>query len=413
MNVKDFVFEEDATYVITNDDNVYLGKYYGEATSYQIIESIFGYTVIGIGSYAFCDCTSITEITIPNGIRVISDYAFDNLRSLESIMVPQSVTSIGTGAFQKCNKLTIGFEGEFLPENLGSFWNGRAGYFTDVKDFVIQEDATYVITNNNEVYLGKYYGYADSYSIDETIHGHKVIGVGAYAFYQNTAIKSVTISKNIVTIGDEAFYNCFSLENITISENLKTIGNSAFAYCTALKSITIPENTISIGMYAFYNCTALENIKFNAVYMADLSKDNYVFYCAGKNANGIRVVIGKNVEKIPNFIFNPFTNPYTASESSKFSPNIYYVEFEEESNCEIIGNYSFAHSAYITSIDLPENLKTIGNYAFSYCSSLENITIPKKLETIGSSAFRSCTSLKSINIPDSVNEIGASAFINA
>ena len=50
--------------------------------------------------------TSVTSITIPNGVRSIGPSAFSSCTSLTSITIPNSVTSIGGYAFSGCTSLT-------------------------------------------------------------------------------------------------------------------------------------------------------------------------------------------------------------------------------------------------------------------------------------------------------------------
>ena len=65
-----------------------------------------GLPVNGIGDGAFGFCTSLTSITIPNGVNAIGAFAFQGCSSLASITIPNSVTSIGDGAFFGCTSLT-------------------------------------------------------------------------------------------------------------------------------------------------------------------------------------------------------------------------------------------------------------------------------------------------------------------
>ncbi len=59
-----------------------------------------------IGDYTFWDCTSLTSITIPDGVTSIEWAVFSYCTSLTSVTIPNSVTSIGYSAFGDCAGLT-------------------------------------------------------------------------------------------------------------------------------------------------------------------------------------------------------------------------------------------------------------------------------------------------------------------
>ena len=64
------------------------------------------YSVTSIGRSAFCNCTDLTSITIPESVATIGGHAFESCSGLTSITIPKSVTSIGISAFRNCYGLT-------------------------------------------------------------------------------------------------------------------------------------------------------------------------------------------------------------------------------------------------------------------------------------------------------------------
>lgn len=64
------------------------------------------YKVTAIGFMAFCNCSSLTSVFIPNSITTIGQESFACCTNLLSISIPESVTFIGGTAFRECSSLT-------------------------------------------------------------------------------------------------------------------------------------------------------------------------------------------------------------------------------------------------------------------------------------------------------------------
>ena len=79
-----------------------------EAASGALVipDTIEGKPVTSIGDGAFYDGSSLTSITIPDGVTSIGYQAFRNCKSLTSITIPDSVNSIGDYTFSGCTSLT-------------------------------------------------------------------------------------------------------------------------------------------------------------------------------------------------------------------------------------------------------------------------------------------------------------------
>ena len=103
----------DYQYETANNGTVKVTKYVGVGGDVQIPSEIDGKAVTVIGVNSFLDCTSITGITIPEGVEVIADNAFYGCCNLKTAVIPASVTIIGHCAFSGCcNLQSVCFEGD-------------------------------------------------------------------------------------------------------------------------------------------------------------------------------------------------------------------------------------------------------------------------------------------------------------
>ena len=92
--MSDFEYEvEDGKVTITN--------YTGKGGDVVVPDTIDGLPVTAIGDNAFCYCTGLTSITLPEGCTTIGYYAFSGCTNLTSITLPDGC-SIGEGAFKGC-----------------------------------------------------------------------------------------------------------------------------------------------------------------------------------------------------------------------------------------------------------------------------------------------------------------------
>lgn len=73
-----------------------------------------------LGDNAFYSCTSLTSITLPEGLTSIGKYAFYSC-ALTSITLPEGLTSIEYGAFGGCTSLSLVTSLPTIPPSLGEY----------------------------------------------------------------------------------------------------------------------------------------------------------------------------------------------------------------------------------------------------------------------------------------------------
>jgi len=257
-------------------------------------------------NYTFANCTSFTNVTIPDGVTSIGNYAFSGCTSLTSIDIPDSVTSIGNSAFNGCTSLTS----IDIPDSVTSIGNSAFNSCFGLTSIDIPSGVTSIgnnafascsgLTNidipNSVTSIGEYTFYHCSNLTSCTI-GSGVTSIGNMAFGScrdltsmtvdsnntfydsrnncngiintstNTLIagcKNTVIPNNVTSIDGSAFYGCSGLTSIVIPDSVTSIGTYAFGYCS-LTSCTIGSGVTSIGQSAFYECSGLTSIVSNAV----------------------------------------------------------------------------------------------------------------------------------------------------
>lgn len=201
-------------------------------------------------------------------------------------------------------------------------------------DVKFTEELTYAEIKEGETTVA----YAVSGISDDTIEniiipdeheGLPVTQIGAKAFYNNQAIKSVTVPDSVEALETQAFYWCEELERITFGTGLKSVAKYSLGGCFALESIEIaPEN-------------------------ATLKSENNCII----DKETMTVIGGCTASVIPDGV-------------------------------KAIGEYAFSYCVTPEEINFPSGVEKIGGDAFMNCYNLKRVTIPSSVTEVGSWAFR-------------------------
>lgn len=171
---------------------------------------------------AFCGCTNLVSVVLPNSCVSIGRHAFDGCTSLEECS-GGNVTSFGAYCFNGCTSL-------------------------------VDIDLSHAVTIET-------YAFAAANLSSIALNMPNLTSLGSYAF-MSTAISSITSLGSITTIpdgntsqGKGVFSSCTSLTSATLPNTLTYIGHSAFQSCSLLSSINIPSSVTAIGGLAFRQCS--------------------------------------------------------------------------------------------------------------------------------------------------------------
>ena len=192
----------------------------------------------------------------------IEECAFGDCTSLTNINIPDSVTSIDDMAFFSCN-LNINVS----PNNQN---------YCDIDGVLFTKDKKTIVTYAKDKLQPEYiipngvtsigdYAFSDCKSLTSVQLPDGVLSIGNYAFGWCESLPNITIPDSVTSIGSCAFQNCENLSSIKIPDGLTEIGSWAFNGCISLTSLTIPEGVTMIDETAFKDCTALTDIYYGGI----------------------------------------------------------------------------------------------------------------------------------------------------
>lgn len=190
-----------------------------------------------IGGSAFSTCTQLTEIDLPNSIKVIGYQAFA-FSGLTEIDIPEGVLELGEGAFRQCQSLT----NVTLPNSVQKIGSSVFAYCNKLNYYKYENGNYLGNATNNYILLVEAEWTDDNYTYVHKIH-EAARFIHSYAFSGCEQLRGVTIGPALEGIGDYAFYGCVNLSSITMPASLKYIGKLAFWNCDALNTVAFEETT--------------------------------------------------------------------------------------------------------------------------------------------------------------------------
>ena len=214
----------------TSIDNKVVEPYLTTAFDAEIVSNtyengigtiLFDKPITKVGDEAFCDCSTLKSITLPDGVTELGGWAFFGCIYLEEATLSNRLKTIGDAAFSSCSTLSS----ITLPQSLGhvgdsAFYgcSGMSGYYGK---FASSDNRCLVIGNTLRHFAPKG---LTKYEIAD--------GIGAIAhdaFYESLRLQSVTIPQSVTSIGEYAFYYCESLKSVYCKRSTPPeLGTSAF-----------------------------------------------------------------------------------------------------------------------------------------------------------------------------------------
>jgi hypothetical protein len=249
----------------------------GAFQNYSSLTNVtIGTNVTSIADSAFAYCTGLTNVTIGTNVTTIGDYAFDGCTSLNSIILPNSITSIGVAVFLGCTSLT----NVAIPSSVTSLGDYAFAYCTSLPSVTIPGSVTNIgdhafsgCTGLTGVYFqGKSPGLGGPnvflndvntvYYLPGTTGWNAPTFDGRPAVLLNPPYLCTTANGAITIIGYTGPGGAVTIPDTINDLPVTTIGSGAFQNCASLTSVTIGTNVTSIGDSAFQNCSSLTAVYF-------------------------------------------------------------------------------------------------------------------------------------------------------
>ena len=372
-------------YRFVTEDTIEIMGYNGTETNLVIPSQINGYTVVGIGdldllgddtdtvesvvvpdtvkyieTFAYYPNTayyvsSLTKVTLPEGLETIGDNAFASAPGLSEINLPSTLKSIGERAFMNCNidNFTIPAGVEYIGANAFN------------ETYMAVRKANEVRARGGDPFIvigGELVKYAGDDTVVTVPDGVRGIATDAFSPYGGD-VTSITLPDSVEYIAEEGFSDLSALATVNFGSGLKEIGDAAFSGCDSLNNVVLPEGLRKIGDNAFARCSSLDSISFpgtlETLYPGSLRGTPY----------------WENLPGGENYLGSVFC--FKETELDPWSP------FHVDVRPGTLGIMEWQSSQYDTTMSLPDGLRYIGPDAFpDGMYELVDFTLPESVTYI-------------------------------
>lgn len=461
IDAKDIIIEKHAfekcpslTFVSVNASKI-------EKGAFSFCRNLSSVKISGVNELeeeVFAGCSSLSEISVSEDVKIIGKRCFDECVSLKSISF-ENIEEIGERAFERCDGLeSVKLNGILTDYHAFADCSGLKTVEFDSSS-VLKSGALFSCTNvDTVVYNGRSYHismFSQSINTADNEFPIKVqeLAGSIYSCFTVNKKKEITkykgdsvcvrIPEDIISVGDEAFRDHLRVEEIIFPESVTYTGKMtfsgtgwmerkrheskfnivnrllvdavccgetavigddtdricswAFAGNTELRELILKKERLIIDCFAFRNCINLKTIK---------TSDGRIF-----TFSRISDLREKDYPPLVHQIFSETVNCFkTNSEGTleESTGNIKNLVFPD-------GIFSIADEVYkdcnlLESIVLSKDTEIIGKRAFENSRWLESVKTAEFVKHIGAQAFSGCVSLETIDISDEVRDIGKRCF---
>lgn len=372
---------------------------------------------------AFQGCTSFTTLRFPASLRTIGNYAFRYCRGLTNVQFNEGLQVIGANAFYDCSQLA----GQLLlPSTITQIQNDAFSYCRQLRWCKSLAETPPAV--GNAASLGNI---VTVYVPENAVSGYQAANIwrdkiliagdqprtltlnitspgtlGVRALEQFGYLREINVLNLSGTLNSTDFSIIREMVSL-ISADLSGLTNTElydnlFNGRTGLLNVKLPSNLKRINAACFQNCYALElpdfpaslegigsnafNTCLNVLTLDPPASLKYIDSDAFRNCYNLKTV------HFPNGLLTIGSNAFNSCTS------ISEIVIPE-SITPYLGGGSFNGCSSLSSVSLPDNMTTIHEYTFANCTSLAGIQLPSKLTRLGRQAFGNCTGLTRITLP--------------
>ncbi|MCI6509250.1 MAG: leucine-rich repeat domain-containing protein, partial [Bacilli bacterium] len=341
-----------------------------------------------IPSYVFNGISTLTDVTIDEGITSIGSNAFANCSSLTTLKLPGSLRKIDYGAFNNTNNINI------------IYFNGTIEDWCHIEMTLVDFDNPPTPVNyDSKVFMKN--GNNEYEEVTEITIPDSITKINDYQFYNFNNVTKLILNRNITSIGNNAFYGC-ALTEVLIPISVKEIGNTIFSNRNATIYCEVESKPDGWNdNFAYGN-----NIIWG--YVGTLTQDGITYLIKTDHAE-VTSIEDTDVIVPETVLYNGIS--YNVTTICNLGSPKDLTSIIITNGIKTINDYAFNGCTNLKEVNLPNSLKYIGSNAFNGCNALEKIIIPNEIETINDSTFYGCTNLKEVNLPNSLKRIGSNVFI--
>ena len=376
-NANDFIIE-----------NGVLTKYVGPGGDVVVLDGI-----TEIGAWAFCECATLTTITIPESVTAIGEYAFFMCKSLAVVRILGSNISIHNNAFHCCSGVDFYVSNtSLLPAKLridaALSFAKDGGKRSDPRS---ESHCKYIKSNVGKI-------------IDTAVANPALLSL---------MCREKLISAKLVPEYMEAAQKCGNAECIAqlmdYSANKLTSGEKS----RASKQKETDTDTVIDRKIRRMEKKGIDGLVF--VVTGDLDTfpnrselKRFITEKGGKLA-------GSMSAKVDYLIMN--NDAYDSEKKKKAEELGIDIITEQLLNEKAERHFYINNKGVLVSylgpggdVVIPEGVTEIGHRAFWGRSTLKTVAIPDSVTEIGSCAFWECKSLISVSVPEGVTKISDYTF---